>query len=77
MEIILFAYMLKDFEVLRYELEATDGDTKMRSSELRTSHRKNLEKALSAQREKWGGIYELAEELGYQIAQESPASGTS
>ncbi|WPT12333.1 hypothetical protein PSENEW3_00003472 [Picochlorum sp. SENEW3] len=137
--------MIKNFEVLRDELEATYGDTRMipSRSELRASHRTDLEKALSAHGgasnvakrmgwgsksrsrkprgywnsienvkheidefilssdlpsgvmplkndfvranrfdiaraiEKWGGVYELAEQLGYQLAQTSPASGTS
>ena len=148
MPIILYEYfadMLKDFEVLRDELEATYGDSRMipSRSELRASHRTDLEKALSAHGgaanvakrmgwgsksrsrkprgywnsienvkheidefilssdlpsgvmplkndfvranrfdiaraiEKWGGVYELAEQLGYQLAQPSPTSGTS
>ncbi|KAI8111305.1 hypothetical protein M9434_004877 [Picochlorum sp. BPE23] len=137
--------MIKNFEVLRDELEATFGDSRMipSRSELRASHRTDLEKALSAHGgaanvakrmgwgsksrsrkprgywnsienvkheidefilssdlpsrvmplkndfvranrfdiaraiEKWGGVYELAEQLGYQLAQTSQASGTS
>ena len=139
------ADMVKDFEILRDELEATYGETKMipSRSELRASHRTDLEKALSAHGgaanvakrmgwesrsrsrkprgywnsienvkneidefilssdlppgvmplkndfvranrfdiaraiEKWGGVYELAEQLGYQLAQTSQTSGTS